>query len=127
MADLGDLAELVTPAPPGRTAGARAPRRAPAVPRLAAGAFAALAGLALLAVVGAAVPEGRPGTPFSAIGGAADPCVTPAAVATLDAWPAVAAPATADEYEVNGERRPDALVVSREFRAFQACRRLLGG
>ena len=38
-----------------------------------------------------------------------------------------ALPAADDDYEVRGERRPEALVVPTEFRDFQACRQRAGG
>jgi hypothetical protein len=107
------------------TSVARAPRQAPAVPRAAAVALSGLAGLALLAVVTAADPAGyQPAgyRPAPGLSGAVDHCVSPAAVATLEAWPAAVAATADDEYEARGERRPDAHTVSPEFRAFQACR-----
>jgi hypothetical protein len=87
-----------------------------------AGALAGLAGLALLASVGSAGPHPAP-APL----GAFDPCVSPAAIATFAAWPTVAAATPDDDYEVRGERRPDALPVPAEFRALQVCRQRIGG
>jgi hypothetical protein len=88
--------------------------------------LAGLAGVILLAA-GAAAPAPAPPGAAPAFARAFAPCVVPEAVATLAAWPAAAAGQAADEYEVRGERRPDALAVSAGFRAFQTCRQQRGG
>jgi hypothetical protein len=116
------MSYLATPAAPAASSLARAARAAAPVPRPVAAALAGLAGLALLAAVGTVGP--RP-TPAPAPRSAIDRCVSPAAVETFAVWPAVAATTTDDE--VRGERRPDALAVPAEFRAFQACRERPGG
>jgi len=115
---------MATLAPPSPTPAPAAPapgRGRPALRSIAA----AVAGLALVAAVGAAghraVPRG-PSPP-----GGADACVSPAAVAAFAAWPQAAAPMGDDGDGVRGERRPDALAVPAEFRAFQACRQRTGG
>jgi hypothetical protein len=114
------MATLV-PSAPAPAPAAPAPRRGrPAIRALAA----AVAGLALAAAVGAAGHRAVPLGPSPSSG--ADACVSPAAGATVAAWPPVAAP-VGDADEARGERRPDALVVPAEFRAFQACRQRTGG
>lgn len=111
----------LAPSSPAPAPSAPAPRRRlPAIRSIAA----AFAGLALVAAVAAAGHHAAPLGPPTP--GGADECVSPAAVATFAAWPRVAA-SGGDEYEVRGERRPDALVVPAEFRAFQACRQRAGG
>jgi hypothetical protein len=117
------MARLATRAPLSLTPGA--PHAAPA-PRPAAGPRAGLVAVALLTVVivtGVAGSSEHPAAPLAV----ADPCVSAAAVAALAAWPPAAPPAADDDYEVRGERRPEALVVPTEFRDFQACRQRAGG
>jgi hypothetical protein len=115
---------MATPAPPSPAPSSSAPalRR----PRPAPGPVAAaLAGLALFAAVSATGQRASPTSPPTL--GAADPCVSPAAVAAFAGWPPAATSVGDDEYEARGERRPDALAVPAGFRAFQACRRRTGG
>jgi hypothetical protein len=112
-----------TLAPASATLTSCAPRPARSALRPLAAAFA-FGGLVLLVAVGAAGDRATPlGSP---VRGAADPCVSPAAVAAFASWPQVAAPVGDDEYEGRGERRPDALDVPASFRAFQACRQRHG-
>lgn len=115
---------MTTLAPSSPALASSAPALRPGVPAIRS-IGAAFAGLALVAAIAAAGHRDAPLGPPAP--GAADECVSPAAVAHFAAWPRVAAPVGDDEYEVRGERRPDALVVPAEFRAFQACRQRTGG